>query len=198
MIYFSTYQSSSYCLCTFIYLFDKALGHFFFLFRAKHAAYGSSQARIKSELQLPAYATATAMWDLSHICDLHHSSMLDPQPTKQDQGSNLHPHGQYQVLFFFFYYQVLNPLSHNRNNKSLVFLKRTNNQGNPKCQGCGVDQSAKGNQQRPRPLTEKQHELSQKKQKGKWVQEPATIWGLHRIPPIQVPLRMKEEEPPFF
>ena len=29
---------------------------------------------IKSELQLPAYATATATPDLSHICDLHHSS----------------------------------------------------------------------------------------------------------------------------
>ena len=29
---------------------------------------------IESELQLPAYTTATAMWDLSHVCDLHHSS----------------------------------------------------------------------------------------------------------------------------
>ena len=26
------------------------------------------------ELQLLAYTTATAMWDLSHICDLYHSS----------------------------------------------------------------------------------------------------------------------------
>ena len=29
---------------------------------------------IKSELQLPAYTIATATPDLSHICDLHHSS----------------------------------------------------------------------------------------------------------------------------
>ena len=29
---------------------------------------------IKSELQLPAYTTATAMQDLSHRCDLHHRS----------------------------------------------------------------------------------------------------------------------------
>ena len=29
---------------------------------------------IKLELQLPAYMTATPMPDLSHICDLHHSS----------------------------------------------------------------------------------------------------------------------------
>ena len=28
---------------------------------------------VKSELQLPAYAAARAMQDLSHICDLHHS-----------------------------------------------------------------------------------------------------------------------------
>ena len=30
--------------------------------------------RVKSELQLPAYATATGMQDLSHLFDLHHSS----------------------------------------------------------------------------------------------------------------------------
>ena len=35
------------------------------------AAYGSSQAGVKLELQLLAYATATAMLDLSHVCNLH-------------------------------------------------------------------------------------------------------------------------------
>ena len=29
---------------------------------------------VQSELLLPAYTTATAMPDLSHVCDLHHSS----------------------------------------------------------------------------------------------------------------------------
>ena len=29
---------------------------------------------VKLELQLPAYTTATATWDMSHVCDLHHSS----------------------------------------------------------------------------------------------------------------------------
>ena len=29
---------------------------------------------VEWEVQLPAYATATATWDLSHICDLYHSS----------------------------------------------------------------------------------------------------------------------------
>ena len=48
---------------------------------------------VKSELQLLAYATATAMPDLSHICDLTEAgATLDPWPTEQGQGSNLHPH----------------------------------------------------------------------------------------------------------
>ena len=29
---------------------------------------------LELELQLSAYATATAMQDVSHVCDLHHSS----------------------------------------------------------------------------------------------------------------------------
>ena len=29
---------------------------------------------VKSELWLLAYAITTAMWDLSHVCNLHHSS----------------------------------------------------------------------------------------------------------------------------
>ena len=37
-------------------------------------AYGSSQDGVESELQLLAYAPATAMLDLSRVCDLHHSS----------------------------------------------------------------------------------------------------------------------------
>ena len=50
---------------------------FFCLFRAVLAAYGHMEIPrlgVKLELQLPAYTTATAIWDLSHICDLHHSS----------------------------------------------------------------------------------------------------------------------------
>ena len=45
---------------------------------------------VESELQLPACTTATATRDLTHICDLHHSS---PSSTEQGQGSNLHRHG---------------------------------------------------------------------------------------------------------
>ena len=47
---------------------------FFLLFRVVPAAYGVFQARVQSELQLPAYTIATATWDPSCVCDLHHSS----------------------------------------------------------------------------------------------------------------------------
>ena len=45
---------------------------------------------VQSELQLPAYATATATWDPSYICDLHHSSgqrrILNPLSKAKDQS----------------------------------------------------------------------------------------------------------------
>ena len=44
---------------------------------------------VELELQLPAYTTATAMPDLSHICNLHHSSrqrwILNPLSEARDQ-----------------------------------------------------------------------------------------------------------------
>ena len=44
---------------------------------------------VKSELQLPAYTTATATRDLSHVCDLRHSSwqcwILNPRSKARDQ-----------------------------------------------------------------------------------------------------------------
>ena len=44
---------------------------------------------VESELQLPAYTTATAGWDLSRICKLHHSSqqcwILNPLSKAWDQ-----------------------------------------------------------------------------------------------------------------
>ena len=42
-----------------------------FFFMVTPATYGSSQLGVKSELQLQAYATFTAILDLSGFCDLH-------------------------------------------------------------------------------------------------------------------------------
>ena len=48
---------------------------------------------VELELQLPAYTTATAMPDPSHICDLRHSSwqcwILNPLSKARDQTHNL-------------------------------------------------------------------------------------------------------------
>ena len=63
---------------------------------------------VKSELQLPVYATATAMPDPSRIFDLLCSSqqhrILNPLSEARDQ-----------TRIFMGTSQVLNPLSHNRN-----------------------------------------------------------------------------------
>ena len=48
---------------------------------------------VKSELQLLAYTTATATRDMSHICNLYHSSqqcwILNPLSKARDQTHNL-------------------------------------------------------------------------------------------------------------
>ena len=56
------------CLPTFFFFF------FFFFFSGPHLQYMEiPKLGLKSELQLLAYATATVTWDLSRVCDLHHS-----------------------------------------------------------------------------------------------------------------------------
>ena len=48
---------------------------FFNLFCATHLGHMEvPRLGVKLEPQLPAYATATAMWDPSHVCNLHHGS----------------------------------------------------------------------------------------------------------------------------
>ena len=62
---------------------------FFFCFSVAPAAYPSPMLGVKSGLQLLACATATATPDLSHICDLHHSSqqhwIINPLREARDQ-----------------------------------------------------------------------------------------------------------------
>ena len=71
---------------------------------------------VKSELQLPAYATAPAMPDSNRTCDLHCSSqqcwILNPPSKIRDQ-----------TLVIKDISQVLNPLSHNRNSHGDLFLR---------------------------------------------------------------------------
>ena len=48
---------------------------------------------VQSELQLPAYTAATAMWDPSRVCHLHHSSWQCQilNSMGRGQGSNPQP-----------------------------------------------------------------------------------------------------------
>ena len=70
---------------------------------------------VQSELQLPAYTTATAKWDLSHICDLYHSSL---------QHCILNPWASPGIIWIRVLIdtsQVGYPLSYDRNSGSLPF-----------------------------------------------------------------------------
>ena len=61
------------CIAILLIVLDSFSFSFFFFLKAAPEAYGSSQVVVESELQIPASTTATAMWDLSHVCNLHHS-----------------------------------------------------------------------------------------------------------------------------
>ena len=80
----------------------------FLLFRAAPVAYGGSQAKGPSELQLPAYATAIATLDLSHVFNPYHRSQQcqipDPLSEARDRTRILMD----TTLILFL-------LSHNRN-----------------------------------------------------------------------------------
>ena len=69
---------------------------------------------VESKLQLPAYAAATAMLDLSHVCVLYHSlqerQILNPLSKARDQTCILMDTSQ-----------VFNLLSHNGNSYYLSF-----------------------------------------------------------------------------
>ena len=78
---------------------------------------GSFLGRGRIELQLPAYATATAMQDVSCICDLHQSLrqcwILNPMSEARDW-----------THIFIDISRVLNPLSHNGNSFTRIIFTR--------------------------------------------------------------------------
>ena len=62
----------------------------YFFFLGSHLRHGEvARLGVESKLQLSAYTRATAMPDLSHVCDLHHSSqqhqVLNPWSEARDQ-----------------------------------------------------------------------------------------------------------------
>ena len=74
--------------------------------------------RVKSELQLPTYTTATEMQDPSRVCGLHHSSwqcwILNPQSKASDQTWILMDASQ-----------IRNLLSHNGNSRGVFYCDKS-------------------------------------------------------------------------
>ena len=63
---------------------------------------------VELEQQLPAYTTATAMWDLSLSCDLHRSSRQHQIPAPLSKARD-------RTRILMDASEVHSPLSHNRN-----------------------------------------------------------------------------------
>ena len=95
--------------------FHSPLNFFSFLFRPAPTHVEVPRLGAESELQLWAYATATTMPDPSHICYLNHSSQkhrtLNPLSEARDQTCILIDTSQ-----------ILNPLSHNGNSHTLIWI----------------------------------------------------------------------------
>ena len=77
--------SSSLCLCFVLFHFCFC----FFCFLGLHSLHiAVPRLGVESELQLPAYTTASAKQDPSRVCDLHHSSqqcqILNPPSEARD------------------------------------------------------------------------------------------------------------------
>ena len=83
---------------------------FFGFFRTTPRHVEVPRQGVELELQLPAYTTATAMWDPRHVCNLHHSSrqhwLLNPLSKARDRTRR-----------FMDTSRILNPLSHNWNSQ---------------------------------------------------------------------------------
>jgi len=95
---------------------DLVLAHYF-SFLGPHPQHTEvPRLGVELELQLSAYTTATAMPDLSCICDLHHSSwqhwILNPLSKARDW-----------TCIIMDTSQVLNQLNHNRNSSWLFLWK---------------------------------------------------------------------------
>ena len=73
ILWLDRFGSHDYPESFFLFFFFLFLFFFFFVFLGPHLQHIEVPG-LKSELQLPAYITATAMRDLSHVCDLHQSS----------------------------------------------------------------------------------------------------------------------------
>ena len=81
-------------VCVMLAVLSGLLNFFFFCFLGKYPRHMEvPRLEVQSELELPAYATATATQDPSLVCDLHHSSrqrqILNPISKARYRNLNL-------------------------------------------------------------------------------------------------------------
>ena len=89
----------------------------FFFFLGPHPKHMEvPRLGVKSELQLSAWATATATLDSKHICELQRSLL-------QCQILNPLIEARERTVFSRTVHQVLNPLSRNKNSSKVKFLR---------------------------------------------------------------------------
>ena len=64
----------------------------------------SPRLGVESELQVPAYTTATATWNPSRVCELHHSSRNVARSLTLWVRPGMEPWNHRNLLFFFFFF----------------------------------------------------------------------------------------------
>ena len=106
-------ETLGFFVCLFIFVL------FFFCFLGLHLQPTDiPRLGVQPELQLPASTTATATWDPSHICDLHHSTqqrwIFNPLSEARDQAHS-----------FMDTSQIRNPLSHSGNSQKPLHFQTT-------------------------------------------------------------------------
>ena len=92
---------STLLLFVFIFSFNLILGEWC-VFLGPHPWHMEVPRRgVRSELQLPAYTTATATPDSSLVCDLHHSSQQLPDPLTHRARPGIEPSSSWILAGFF-------------------------------------------------------------------------------------------------
>ena len=88
------------CGGKYLLLFFVCLFGFFFGFLRLLPRHMGSQTRVESELQPPAYTTATAKPDPSHVCNLYHKAYSDTRSLTHSARPGIEPESSWMLVGF--------------------------------------------------------------------------------------------------